>query len=174
MVLIDHHSIEDIQTKVIHEFSKTLNIFGLSTADSHLFVTLYLHKSPMTLDEMSNALGKSKTSMSTGIRSLLEQGLVERVWKKGVRKDLYQANENLYKNLMSSYIHKCRLAAGEQKSSLMKMENELSSSSKDGLNEEYLNRVDDLYGRMQDMIKFHEWIEETFHTLKTNRSFSDE
>ncbi|KHE68982.1 GbsR/MarR family transcriptional regulator [Halobacillus sp. BBL2006] len=170
MVLKDHHTLEDIHTKVIHEFSKTLEMFGLTPADARLFVTLYIRRSPMTLDEMSEALGKSKTSMSTGVRGLVDQGLVERVWKKGVRKDLYQANENLYKNFMSSYIKKWQMAANEQEDSLKGIEGELKERYQDFSEENQMDVANDLYKRIEDMIQFHELITRAFHEINPNDS----
>ncbi|ARI78107.1 GbsR/MarR family transcriptional regulator [Halobacillus mangrovi] len=170
MVLKDHQSLEDIHTKVIHEFSKTLEMFGLTPADARLFVTLYINRSPMTLDEMSEALGKSKTSMSTGVRGLVDQGLVERVWKKGVRKDLYQANENLYKNFMSSYIKKWQKAAYEQEGSLKGIENDLKVRYQDFSKDDEINKANNLYKRIEDMIKFHELIMRAFQEINPNAS----
>ncbi|MGR9050922.1 GbsR/MarR family transcriptional regulator [Halobacillus faecis] len=173
MVVKDHHFLEDMHTKVTHEFSKTLEMFGLTPADARLFVTLYLHHGPMTLDEMSEALGKSKTSMSTGVRGLLDQGLVERVWKKGFRKDLYQANENLYRNFMSSYINKWQLAASGQKDTLENMESELKDRIQDYVTQEQMQQAEQLYRRMEDMVRFHEWIAEAFKELNPDEKPSD-
>lgn len=169
MVTTDHHILETIHTKVTHEFSKTLEMFGLSPQDARLFVTLYLHQSPMTLDEMSEALGKSKTAMSNGVRALLDQGLVERVWKKGFRKDLYQANENLYRNFMSSYIKKWQEAAIEQKNTLSVMEADLKDRIQDYSDQEKMKHADDLYQRIEDMISFHEWIAQAFDGIDPDR-----
>lgn len=165
MVIKDHRTLEETHTKVIHEFSKTLEMFGLTPADARLFVTLYINNKPMTLDEMSEALGKSKTSMSTGIRGLLDQGLVERVWKKGFRKDLYRANENLYKNFMSSYIQKWQLAADEQESSLRTIEDDLKAQIQAFSKENQMKQADHLYKRIEDMRSFHQLISDAFHEL---------
>lgn len=72
-------------------------MFSLNKTEAQLFVTLYLNGAPMTLNEMRDALGKSKTAMSYSIRRLLEFNLVERVFQKGVRQDLYEARQDLYK-----------------------------------------------------------------------------
>ncbi|ASF38708.1 transcriptional regulator [Halobacillus halophilus] len=165
MVLKDHQSLEDIHTKVITEFSKTLEMFGLTPAEARLFVTIYIHPHPMTLDEMSQALGKSKTSMSTGVRSLIDQGLVNRVWKKGVRKDLFQANKSIYKNFMSSYIRKWQTAANEQETNLKKVENQLKNRYREFSSEKQMEDADLLYQRLEQMIGFHENILKTFHKL---------
>ncbi len=167
MVSTSNQTIEHFNTKVIQEFSKTLEMFGLSLADSRLFVTLYLHHRPMTLDEMSESLGKSKTSMSTGVRYLVDQGLVERVWKKGVRKDLYQADENLYRKFMSSYIQKWLDASHDQMAALQAIDHQMESGShQDQLGTEatYLQK------RIEDMISFHHLISKTFQEIKpTNK-----
>jgi HTH-type transcriptional regulator, osmoprotectant uptake regulator len=152
--------LEKVQTNMVSEFSKTLEMFDLSPSEARLFVTLYINKEPMTLDEMSQALGKSKTSMSTGIRSLLEANLVERVWKKGVRKDLYRAKENLYRKIMSTYIDKWLDAAERQKQSLRDIAHQLKNTS---VNEE--NDLEALRERVHDMIEFHRLIEENFKEI---------
>lgn len=172
MVLKDHRTLEEVHTKVVLEFSKTLEMFGLTPADARLFVTLYIHSSPMTLDEMSKALGKSKTSMSTGVRSLLDQGLVERVWRKGFRKDLYQANENLYKNFMSTYINKWLTAANKQDKTLEEIEDKLEKSYQLFSKEKQMQEADELYQRLKDMRGFHELISDSFEELIPARTSS--
>ncbi|MCP8615507.1 GbsR/MarR family transcriptional regulator [Salirhabdus salicampi] len=153
--------IEMIQNEVIAEFSKTLEMFDLTPAEARLFVTLYINQAPMTLDEMSDALGKSKTSMSTGIRSLLDLNLVDRVWKKGVRKDLYQAKEDLYRKFMNAFLQKWLDAADRQKQSLEEIEQTLQ-------NEHDVDGIKPLQKRIDDMIEFHQLIEKTFKSVKPN------
>ncbi|MRG86927.1 GbsR/MarR family transcriptional regulator [Salinibacillus xinjiangensis] len=153
--------LENVHNQLISEFSQTLEMFDLSPSDAKLFVTLYINKEPMTLDEMSQAMGKSKTSMSTGIRSLLESNLVERVWKKGVRKDLYQASEHLYRKFMSAYIDKWLDAADRQKQSLKEIENVLQEQ---GHYSDQKNRQS-LRSRIGDMIEFLHLIEATFQDM---------
>ncbi|WP_181349236.1 GbsR/MarR family transcriptional regulator [Thalassobacillus sp. CUG 92003] len=166
----DHLSLEDVQTSVIHEFSKTLEMFGLTPADARLFVTLYINNDPMTLDEMSVALGKSKTSMSTGIRSLLDQGLVERVWRKGTRKDLYQANENLYKKFMTSYVQKWLEATYNQKECLKEIEEKMNEGELQKMSQPLLDEANTLYNRIEDMISFHKQISHTFEEIQPANS----
>lgn len=162
MVETNHPALEEFQTKTIHEFSKTLEMFGLAPGDARLFITLYINPSPMTLDEMSDALGKSKTSMSTGIRSLLDQGLVERVWVKGVRKDLYQANEQLYQSFLSSFIEKWVHAATEHKQNLVELQREMKADYLTFHKENVAEQANYLYERTEEMKIFHEWIAEAF------------
>ena len=71
--------IKTLKDDLVTALSKTIELFGLSTLESRFFYYMYLVDGPKTLDEMSEALGKSKTAMSTSIRSLAEFNLVSQV-----------------------------------------------------------------------------------------------
>lgn len=130
-------------------------MFDLTPSEARLFATLYIKGEPMTLDNMSDSLGKSKTSMSNAVRTLLDLGLVERVWKKGVRKDHYQADENLYRKFMSSYIQKWVDAVTRQKKAL--------EDIYDSIDEEGNNTP--LFVSLKEIIQFHSLIEQAFEEI---------
>ncbi|KGP90040.1 hypothetical protein N780_07390 [Pontibacillus chungwhensis BH030062] len=158
----------EVQYHAITEFSKTIEMFSLTPSEALLFSTLYIEGEPMTLDEMSEALAKSKTSMSTGIRSLLDLNLVERVWKKGVRKDLYTANSDLFNKFMSSYIHKWLDAANRQKHSLEETRLLLKKERK----EIRTGEADHLEEKLNEMINFHCLISKAFSEIDPSTSDS--
>ncbi|WP_077324982.1 GbsR/MarR family transcriptional regulator [Virgibacillus siamensis] len=148
---------EDLTKKIITEFSKTIEMFGFSTLEARLFVYLYLEQAPMTLDEMSEAMGKSKTSMSTSIRSLSDFNLVTRVWKKGVRKDLYEANEQIFKTFMNSYLSRWIDAANHQKDSLNNIKEQFENAN---IPSSSLNN------RLLNIIEFHQQLEKSLREIK--------
>ncbi|UFU00485.1 transcriptional regulator [Radiobacillus kanasensis] len=149
---------QKVQEQIILEFSKTVEMFDISPSEAKLFSLLYIEGKPMTLDEMADWLGKSKTSVSNGIRSLLDLNLVERVWIKGVRKDLYQADVNLYHKFMSNFIHKWLEAMKRQKKTLLEINDRLTS----------MKGKQELPNRLQDMIDFHQHLEKTFKEIKSS------
>ncbi|WP_138419779.1 GbsR/MarR family transcriptional regulator [Aquibacillus sediminis] len=165
---MSENHLEEINNLIVTEFSKTAEMFGLSPSEARLFAILYLEGSAMTLDQMSEALGKSKTSISTGIRSLLELNLVERVWKKGVRKDLYMADENLYKKFMNSYIHKWLNATTRQEHSLLEIQDKLNKESKFFKDDAKIDEASELYDKLKVMIAFHQLIEKSFKEIHAN------
>lgn len=154
---------ENLTNKIMLEFSKTIEMFGLTTLEARLFAYLYLSKQPLTLDDMSEALGKSKTSMSTSIRSLSELNLVTRVWKKGIRKDLHQANTQLFKTFMNAYINKWIEAAIRQKTSLEDINNLMEQKKSSGESDEELINMEQ---QLKDMIEFHKHVEALFREMK--------
>ncbi|WP_027963846.1 GbsR/MarR family transcriptional regulator [Halalkalibacillus halophilus] len=150
---------ESFHHHMVSEFSKTLEMFSLNTTESQLFVILYLSDEPMTLDDMKYELGKSKTAMSNSIRTLLDYNLVERVWKKGVRKDLYQAEKDLYAKFMKAYVERWLTAIDRQRANLEELERSYQPAkhSKDELSKR----------KLAEAIRFHDALEEVFDELKT-------
>lgn len=160
--------VEEINNLIVDEFAKTVEFFGINATEARLFSMLYLKKEPMTLDQMSVAMEKSKTSMSTGIRSLVDLNLVEKVWKKGERKDWYQANEELYHQFMTNYVSKWLEATFRQKCSLIDLKEMVKKSKTTERNtEEY---IDNVSNRLNEMIAFHRSIEQTFNEIKPSTS----
>lgn len=146
----------DITDKIIAEFSKTVEMFDFTPVEAHLFSYLYLKEEALTLDDMSEALGKSKTSMSTSIRNLADANLVTRVWKKGVRKDLYQANKRLFKIFMNTYFNKWIEATNQQKTALEEISQQLQQEKEPAVEN----------GKLENMIMFHDQVKAVFGDMK--------
>nr|WP_083875543.1 hypothetical protein [Gracilibacillus halophilus] len=150
--------LEEFNNRIISEFSKTLEMFALNKTESQLFVTLFLHDAPMTLDEMKDELGKSKTSMSTATRTLLDFNLIERVWRKGVRKDLYLAKRDMYYQFMKAYVKSWLEALDRQVNSLESIRTELDQITDNG---------EDIYHhKITEAINFHHSLEEVFLNIE--------
>ncbi|WP_017187113.1 GbsR/MarR family transcriptional regulator [Alkalibacillus haloalkaliphilus] len=111
----------------------------------------------MTLDDMKNALGKSKTAMSNSIRTLLDYNLVERVWIKGVRKDLYQAEKDLYGKFMKAYVNRWLDAIDRQKSNLQQIEEHIQV---DEIQSDRQTSV-----KLKEAIRFHDALEDVFNNI---------
>lgn len=153
--------VKQLTEKIMIEFAKTIEMFDLSPMEARVFSYLYLADDALTLDELGEALGKSKTSMSNSIRNLADLNLVTQVWKKGVRKDLYQANTHLFKSFMTSYINKWIEAVNYQKDNLETIREQARRSGvrlpdEEGTKEEKLSAI----------IEFHQDVETLFRKIK--------
>lgn len=89
--------------KFIQVIAKNMNLYGITPSIGRLYGVLYFAEEPMTLDDMRDALSMSKTSMSTGVRTLTDMNMVESVFRRGIRKDLYQAEEDWYKSFTTLF-----------------------------------------------------------------------
>lgn len=74
--------LEKAQERVIETLARNMDLYGITMSTGLLYGTLLFQDKSMTLDEMGEALGMSKTSMSTGVRTLMDLNMVEKIWKK--------------------------------------------------------------------------------------------
>ncbi|SFS58996.1 choline uptake/conversion transcriptional regulator CudC [Marininema halotolerans] len=95
--------IEEARRVYIESLTETMAMYGLSPSMGRLYGTMFFHEDPMTLDEMMDLTGMSKTSMSTGVRALSSLKLVHKKWLKGVRKDLYEAEHDQVRSFVEFF-----------------------------------------------------------------------
>ncbi|WP_219723257.1 GbsR/MarR family transcriptional regulator [Bacillus sp. Marseille-P3661] len=95
---------------VIDALAQNMNLYGITPSAGRLYGLLLFSDKPLTLDEMKEELGMSKTSMSTSVRTLLDLNMVEKVWIKGERKDLYSIKEDWYQCFFDYFTIKWRTA----------------------------------------------------------------
>lgn len=115
--------------RVIESIAKNMDLYGISLSVGHLYGTLLFQNKPMTLDEMGTALGMSKTSMSTGVRNLIDLNMVNKVWVKGTRKDHYDVEQDWYQNFIDFFSIKWRKAIDDNVQTLHKSMQELKNLS---------------------------------------------
>ncbi len=101
--MINPDKLEDARRDYIESLAETMEMYGLSPSMGRLFGIMFFQQEPITLDEMRQLTGMSKTSMSTGIRELSRLKLVQKKWQKGVRKDLYQAEPDQFRSFIEFF-----------------------------------------------------------------------
>ncbi len=88
--------IDRIHSIIKDGIADTMDIYGVNRSIGQLYATLYLNEHPMNLNELRDELGMSKGSMSIGVRKLMEENIIHRVYRKGERKDLYEAERDFF------------------------------------------------------------------------------
>src|SRR5699024_11007094 len=81
--------IENEERIMVSYISEYINFYSVIPTVGRLYGSLYFQHQPKTLDEMKDELGMSKSSMSTSVRKLQDINIVQKVWRKGSRKDLF-------------------------------------------------------------------------------------
>lgn len=74
---------------------------GFTRIAGRMFGYLLLSADPRSLDDLVDALGVSKASVSTDARRLLQRGVLERVGRPGDRRDYYQIAPDFFARLMA-------------------------------------------------------------------------
>lgn len=91
--------IERIRHNLLASIGRLMGVWGLNDTIGRIFGLLYLSDEPLSLDEMARELEVSKATISVHIRTLERIKSVQRIWRKGSRKDYYVAERDFYKIL---------------------------------------------------------------------------
>ncbi|MBU8907458.1 GbsR/MarR family transcriptional regulator [Desertibacillus haloalkaliphilus] len=164
--------LNEARNRFISEIAQNMHLYGISQSVGRLYGTVFFAEKPMTLDQMSEALGMSKTSMSTGIRELSKSKMVERVWEKGVRKDLYQAEQDWYKSFSAVFINRWRKATELNKEAIQdtkQMLDELYDTTTDSHLQTHINR--DLE-KLDQAEAYYQWLDEVISLFESGEIFS--
>lgn len=87
-----------------------MTLYGITPSIGRLYGALYFSEEPMTLDDMGKELAMSKTSMSTGVRTLTDMKMVDPVFRRGIRKDLYRTEQDWYKSFTALFSRQWKTA----------------------------------------------------------------
>ena len=164
--------IKKARDRVIESVAGNMELYGINLSVGHLYGTLLFQNRPMTLDEMGEALGMSKTSMSTGVRNLLDLNMVNKVWMKGARKDHYDVEQDWHQNFIDYFSIKWRKAIDENVQALRKSMRELDGLlMEEQLPEELKEIVQQDISKMQNALNYYNWLSRLIDTFESHEIF---
>lgn len=166
--------IDKARERVIETISQNMHLYGVTPSIGRLYGTLFFNSKPMTLDEMKEELQMSKTSMSTSVRTLTDLNMVDKVWIKGVRKDLYAANMDWYQIFFDYFtdqwqkvVHTNVKAIDQSLSDLQKLADEDNT-----LTEEQRLIVDTDIEKLLYTKAYYRWLNKLFDQFDSRKIFN--
>jgi DNA-binding transcriptional regulator GbsR (MarR family) len=164
--------LEQSRERVIEAISQNMNLYGVTESIGRLFGALYFQEGPLTLDEMKEETGMSKTSMSTAVRSLLELKMVGKMWKKGVRKDLYQAEQDWYQTFVDFFSIKWRAGISINISAMKKSLAELLSLLEDpNVDSKVKAEAKMDIEKLTDALEYYDWLNRLVDSFESKEIF---
>lgn len=164
--------LELARERVIDAISKNMNLYGITESIGRLYGALYFQEEPLTLDEMKEELGMSKTSMSTSVRSLMELKMVGKVWKKGVRKDLYEAEPDWYQTFTDFFTIKWRAGISINITAMEKSLTELELLLEDeNIDVDIKKQAKMDIEKLTSAIEYYDWLNRLVDSLETKKIF---
>lgn len=165
--------LEKNREMVIETISNNMDLYGVTPSIGRLYGAMYFHEEPMTLDEMKDILGMSKTSMSTGVRTLLELKMVKKVWVKGTRKDYYQVEQDWYQSFIDLFCIKWRKGIDVNTSTIKKAFSELNElvSNEDTCEDMKQKAMDDIK-KLEHAFEYYDWLSRLIDTFESNEIYN--
>ena len=174
LTLEQQRKLAKARERVIDSIGKNMDLYGITLSIGHLYGQMYFHDGPITLDEMSRTMGMSKTSMSTGVRTLMDLKMIDKVWGKGSRKDLYEVVPDWYANFTDYFSIKWRKAVEGNMSALSKSladVQELIASVDGEGNEALLETLRADETKMIEAKKYYRWLLRFIEALESGAIF---
>lgn len=158
--------------RVIDSIGKNMDLYGITLSIGHLYGYMYFNQGPVTLDELSKTMGMSKTSMSTGVRTLLDLKMIDKVWGKGTRKDLFEVEPDWYQNFSDYFSIKWRKAVEGNMVALSKSLKEIHLMKADYTENESISTILSIdEAKIEEAIKYYRWLLKLIEALENGKIF---
>lgn len=169
----DKEQLDKSRERVIEAIAQNMNLYGVTHSIARLYGLLYFQDKPLTLDEMKEELGMSKTSMSTSVRTLLDLKMVDKVWKKGVRKDLYSVEEDWYQTFIDFFTIRWQPGVNMNIGAIEKSIREFKQlASCDTTSDEIKRIANNDIIKLQATLEYYDWLNRLINSFETGEIFN--
>ncbi|WP_019412666.1 GbsR/MarR family transcriptional regulator [Paenisporosarcina sp. TG20] len=164
--------LEKSRERVIETIAQNIHLYGLTHSAGRQYGMMFYQNEPLTLDDMTEKLGMSKTSMGTSVRALSELKLVERAWKKGIRKDLYHTSDDWYQSFIDLFTIKWRRSSSLHIMAIKKSLSELKElASDETISEELQKEVQIDIEKLTYIQNYFEWLNRLVDVFENQEIF---
>ncbi|GAA0596062.1 transcriptional regulator GbsR [Virgibacillus siamensis] len=168
----DIRKYEETIEKFIQVIAKNMTLYGITPSVGRLYGVLYFSEDPMTLDDMRDALEMSKTSMSTGVRALSDMKMVESTFKRGIRKDLYESEEDWYKSFTSLFGNRWRQHTEKNIEEADEAVEELQQIMQRTEDEALREKIEHDIERLRYARNYYEWLMKFIQVIESGEIFN--
>ena len=88
--------LREAQDRFIASWGRMGSAWGISRTMAEVHALLYVTGEPMNTDEIMDRLAISRGNVSMSVRALLDWGVIQRVHKRGDRKDYFHAEQDVW------------------------------------------------------------------------------
>ncbi len=166
----EEEMLEELRSEVSEALAQTMDLYGVPPSIGKLFGILYFSEEPQTLDELREQMGMSKTSMSTGVRRLEKNKMVKKVWKKGVRKHLYESEDDFFKHFLNFFVTMWYREIEVNMDAIKRVEpylQKLQASS----NEEIKTKADKDLEKLEEAKRYYNWLRKLADAVESGKIF---
>ena len=162
--------LQKIRHRVIETIGNNMDLYGVTMSVGHMYGHMYFCNEPVTLDEMGEVMGMSKTSMSTGMRTLMDLKMVNKVWGKGSRKDLYVVEPDWHQTFVDYFSVRWRKSLEMNLSALRKSLNELGALKREAEaagDLEWIAVLEQDERKLTEAVQYYNWLDRLIDTFES-------
>jgi DNA-binding transcriptional regulator GbsR (MarR family) len=164
--------IDQAKEQYIEKIADNMKTYGVSPTVGRILGIIYMNRKPMTLDELSTATGMSKTRMSQVVREMLDINIAEKVFEKGVRKDIYDVETDYYETFISIFTSNWRKTINRNKIFEKKLTRELLMlKDNEELSQEAEDQINELLKEMKIWSDYYQWLTRLVNFFESGEIF---
>ncbi|MDQ0268282.1 GbsR/MarR family transcriptional regulator [Cytobacillus purgationiresistens] len=151
--------INQMEDFFIDKIADNMTTYGVSPTVGRVLGIIYMNRKPMTLNELSEATGMSKTRMSQVVREMLDLNIAEKIFEKGVRRDLYTVERDYYQTFVSLFTSNWQKVINKNKMFDKKVKTELVSILEQAeISEEDEIKINHLLKETKEWVDYYQWL----------------
>lgn len=166
-------SVQQAENQFIEKIAENMRAFGVSSTVGRVLGIIYMHRKAMTLDELSEATGMSKMRMSQVVREMMALNIADKVFAKGVRKDLYNVERDYHQTFISLFTSTWRSAISKGRSFERNMNHQLTEiQENETLNKETEEKINELLRETTLWLEYYDWISRLIEFFESGEIFN--
>jgi HTH-type transcriptional regulator, osmoprotectant uptake regulator len=151
--------IKHIEEQFVDKIADNMHTYGVSTTVGRVLGIIYMNRKAMTLDELSKETGMSKTRMSQVVREMVDLNIAEKVFEKGIRKDLYNVEQDYYQTFISLFTSNWQKAINKNKLFEKKLSAELNKiRAEQEIDEDTEEKINMLLKETKEWLNYYQWL----------------
>ncbi|MEK4251194.1 GbsR/MarR family transcriptional regulator [Paenibacillus sp. FSL W7-1287] len=166
--------VDQLRAKVIDAIAVTMDLYGVNYTFGELYGVMFFEDRPMTLEEMQESMGMSKSNMSYAIRSLLNTQMVTKLKEKDERKDLYRAETDFFHTFQTFFANKLQREVDVMKEAISQAIPIYTDVIVDRDTEEVERKLclEDLH-KLKEALSYYDWLQQFVNQLKEGSFFPE-
>ncbi|MGY0694488.1 GbsR/MarR family transcriptional regulator [Virgibacillus sp. FSP13] len=153
--------LERAEDQISDRIADNMKTFGVSSTVGRLLGIIYLNRAPMTLDELAEETGMSKTRMSQVVRQMMSLNIAEKEFVKGSRKEHYRVENDYIQTFISLFTTNWKEVVGKNSQLARRLQDKIArieQAHKSNFSPEVEQKVAELKEELTQWISYYDWI----------------
>ncbi|WP_252315817.1 GbsR/MarR family transcriptional regulator [Sinobaca sp. H24] len=151
--------LSETERQIGDRISDNMSTFGVSSTIGRLLGIIYMNREPMTLDDLAEATGMSKTRMSQVMREMMALNIAEKEHIKGSRKEHYNVENDYVQTFISLFTTNWREVISKNRMFAKKLQQEINEIEKANNGSPAVEaKVKELRTELTKWIAYYNWI----------------
>ncbi|WP_246407067.1 GbsR/MarR family transcriptional regulator [Geomicrobium halophilum] len=153
--------IKQAEDQIAERIADNMDTFGVSSTVGRLLGIIYMNRTAMTLDELADHTGMSKTRMSQVMRQMMALNIAEKEFIKGSRKEHYTVEDDYTQTFISLFTTSWKEVVSKNMTLERRLRDritKLEQAQGDEAAPEVKDRIRALKQELDDWAAYYNWI----------------